>query len=135
MHNYEYIGCFFDREELFRKIAHVRKNHLPNEKQAPHVTFAYAPEAVPEELFGQLISVTIIGYGNDGYNEGLLVTLSGYHPAINQMIAQIPVPHITLAVSNDGKAVNTRYIPFTPVEPIPITGQFGGFLNEDIEQE
>lgn len=135
MCKYEYIGCFFDREELFRKVAHIRKNPLPNEKQAPHITFVYAPRTVPEELFGQRVLVTVTGYGNDGHNEGLQVTLTADHPTIKEMIAQIPVPHITLAVSDDGQAVNTRYIPFLPIEPFPLVGYFGGHLNQETIQE
>lgn len=132
MQNYEYIGCFFDKEELFRKVSHIRKNLLPNEKKHPHITFVYAPETVPTDLFGEIISVTVIGYGNDGHNEGLQVTLSTSHPVLNAMIAQISVPHITLAVSDDGQAVNTKNIPFSPVEPFSLIGHFGGYLNEDI---
>lgn len=135
MSYFEYIGCFFDRDELFRKVAHIRRDPLPNEKQSPHITFVYAPEHVPVELFGQTVSVMVTGYGNDGHNEGLQVTLKGDHPAINEMIARIPVPHITLAVSDDGQAVNTRYIPFAPIEPFELVGYFGGHLEEEILQE
>ncbi len=135
MYKYEYIGCFFDKDELFRKVVHIRKNPLPNEKQEPHITFVYAPKNVPEELFGQAISVMVTGYGNDGHNEGLQVTLTGNHPTINEMIAQIPVPHITLAVSDDGQAVNTRYIPFFSIEPFQLVGYFGGHLEESTKQE
>ena len=93
------------------------------------------PETVPEELLGQAVSVMVTGYGNDGHNEGLQITLTGYHPTINEMIAQIPVPHITLAVSDNGQAVNTRYIQFSPIEPFPLAGYFGGHLEEETTQE
>ncbi|MBE7002218.1 MAG: hypothetical protein E7421_05965 [Ruminococcaceae bacterium] len=135
MKKYEYIGCFLDREELFQKAAGIREKPLCNEKQKPHITFVYAPKSVPEELFGQTISIMVMGYGNDGHNEGLRVTLTSNHPTINEMIAQIPVPHITLAVSNDGQAVNTRYLCFSPVKQFSLVGYFGGHLQENTEQE
>ena len=129
MHSYEYIGCFFDREELFQKVDHIRKDPLPNEKSKPHITFVYAPETVPEELFGVPVTVTVTGYGNDGRNEGLQVVLTANDPSIHEMIARIPVPHITLAVSDDGQAVNTRYLSFSPIAPFQITGHFGGHID------
>lgn len=129
MHPYEYIGCFFDRDELFQKVAHIRKDPLSNEKTKPHITFVYAPQTVPEELFGAPVAVTVTGYGNDGHNEGLQVVLTANDPVLNKMIAQIPVPHITLAVSDDGQAVNTRYITFSPISPFEITGHFDGHID------
>lgn len=135
MHNFEYIGCFFEPAEFYRTVSHLRINPLPNEKKAPHVTFAYEPETVPQELFGQPITVTVTGYGNNGENEGLRVTLTGNNSRINEMIAAIPVPHITLAVSDTGQAVNTRYLEFSHVEPIRLTGQFNGHQREETEQE
>ncbi len=131
MHNYEYIGCFLNREELFQKVSSIRNGSLPNEKPLPHITFVYKPETVPEDLFGESITVTVTGYGNDGNNEGLQVSLASNNPAINKMISNIPVPHITLAVSDDGQAVNTRYISFSPISPFTITGYFGGYIDED----
>ena len=130
MTDYEYIGCFFDREDLLKKVAHIRKAPLPNEKKRPHITFVYGPESVPEELFGYPVSATVIGYGNDGRNEGLQVTLCSENPVLQEMIDRIPLPHITLAVSDDGEAVNTRYIPFSPVEPFALTGHFDGHIDK-----
>lgn len=129
MIEYEYIGCFFDYAELFDLIKDIRVNPLKNEKQKPHVTFKYKPDTINTDLFGEEISVNIIGYGNDGENEGLLVTLTSESKELTEMIQQIPVPHITLAVSDNGKAVNTRYLDFTAIEPRKISGFYNGHID------
>lgn len=133
MHNYEYVGCFVDYQELSELVAPIRKNALPNNKPKPHVTFVYKPDTVLTELFGTAITVTITGYGNDGENEGLKVSLASDNDTINAMSKQIPVPHITLAVSDSGQAVNTRYLNFADIDPIQIIGWYGG--HEDEEEE
>lgn len=130
MANYEYVGCFFDYEELSLKVRSLRRNPLECEKLCPHVTFEYAPNAVDTSLFGEKIFVTINGYGNDGINEGVRVTLSSENKRINDMITNIVCPHVTLAVSKAGKAVNTRYLAFDDVMPIHIVGRYGGYIDD-----
>lgn len=127
MHNYEYVGCFFDYRELAELVTPIRKDALKNNKLTPHVTFEYKPDTVLTELFGTAITATIIGYGNNGENEGLKVVLSSDNEIINRMSRKIEVPHITLAVSDVGKAVNTRYLDFAPIAPIKIVGWYGGY--------
>ena len=127
---YEYVGCFFDYEELTEKVAALRKNPLECPKKKPHVTFEYGPDSVDTALFGEEILVTIVGYGNDGENEGVLVTISSENDRIMDMASKIPVPHITLAVSPVGKAVNTKFLQFTPVDPICIVGHYDGHIDE-----
>lgn len=129
MELYEYVGCFFDYIELSEKVRSIRKNPLPCEKPKPHVTFVYGPSQVDTDLFGTEILATVVGYGNDGENEGVLVTLSCQDPRLTEMIEQIPCPHITLAVSQTGQAVNTRYLEFQPVEPVEIWGRYSGHID------
>lgn len=127
---YEYVGCFFDYEELIEKVASLRKSPLECPKKKPHVTFEYGPSSVDTTLFGEEIMVTIVGYGNDGENEGVLVTISSENDRIVDMVSKIPVPHITLAVSPEGKAVNTKFLQFAPVDPICIVGHYDGHIDE-----
>ena len=129
MTKYEYVGCFFDYETLFRKVKVIRKNPLPCEKTKPHITFEYDPATVDTTLFGEEVSVTITGYGNDGQNEGLQVTLSCKNKQLENMAQKIVVPHITLAVSPTGKAVDTKYLNFQKIEPIHITGYYNGHID------
>lgn len=126
-HPFTYVGCFVKREEFQSAIRHVRKNPLENDIPNPHVTFAYRPEEVVQSLFGEIIHITIVGYGNNGINEGLKVQLKTDNPALQIMIGQIEVPHITIAVSKDGKPVNTRSISFDDIDPIELEGKYGGY--------
>ena len=133
MGKYKYIGCFFEYESLYGVVKKLRKHPLAIEKTVPHVTFQYKPDFVDTSLFGIPILVTIIGYGSNGENEGLLVELTSDNEQINSMIRQIPVPHITLSVSENGQAVNTRYLDFTLFEkPMQIVGHYGGFSESEI---
>ena len=84
-HLVNYIGCFVSPEELMEKLSGIREDGLENTIKTPHVTFAYRPEAVDRNLFGEKVGITIIGYGNDGTNEGLKYTGKNiftvqYHP-------------------------------------------------------
>lgn len=128
MSEFEYVGCFFDYDLLSDAVKSIRNNPLCNQKIYPHVTFEYMPEKVKTELFGTEIKVTVTGYGNNGENEGLKVSLNSENETINRMIEKIEVPHITLAVSKSGFAVNTRYINFSDIPPFEITGHYGGYI-------
>ena len=130
MANYEYVGCFLDYGELSEKVKDLRRDPLQNDKRNPHVTFEYMPAVVNEALFGQEILVTIVGYGNNGENEGLQVSLSSDNAIIDGMIRRIDRPHVTLAVSDSGQAVNTKFLDFYRVEPIRIVGHYGGHIDE-----
>lgn len=126
-HPFTYIGCFVKYEDFQSAIRHVRKNPLENDIRYPHVTFAYRPTEVDRSLFGEKTHITIVGYGNDGVNEGLKVRLEADNPAIQSMIDQIEVPHITIAVSRDGEPVNTRNLSFEDIKPIEMEGTYGGY--------
>lgn len=126
MVKYEYVGCFFDYEELSEKVKGIRQNPLECEKMKPHVTFEYAPSSVDTTLFGEEVFVTIIGYGNNGENEGVQVVLSCKNQQLKTIAQKIEVPHITLSVSSTGKAVNTKCLKFEKVEPLSIVGYYGG---------
>ncbi|MDO4332677.1 MAG: hypothetical protein Q4C58_08315 [Eubacteriales bacterium] len=127
-HPYKYIGCFVPFQELYDKVNCIRKEPLPKTIRDPHVTFAYMPRTVDETLFGEEMTIKMIGYGNDGRNEGVKVELSADNPVLKEMMKRIEVPHITLAVSEEGAPVDTGKLHFEPIEPIMIVGKFGGFI-------
>lgn len=126
-HPFIYVGCFVGLQELTDKVKCIRANCLDKIVQNPHITFSYKPVTVSKALFGQKVDIQIVGYGNDGKNEGLKVHAFAKNPQLQKMIAQIPTPHITLSVSKDSQAKNTKYLSFSPIEPICLTGTYGGY--------
>lgn len=126
-HPFIYVGCFVKFEDFQSAIRCIRKSPLENDIQDPHITFEYKPKEVVQSLFGEKIRITIVGYGNDGLNEGLKVQLRADNPDVQKMIDQIEVPHITIAVSNEGKPVNTKDLTFEDINPKEIEGKYGGY--------
>jgi hypothetical protein len=126
--SYIYTGCFLDRDTLLRAVAPIRQSPLVRAIEAPHVTSAFRPKWVDRALFGSQMELALIGYGNDGNNEGVLVELRQADAAVRDLFEQIPVPHITLAVSETGKPVDTKNLRFTPIQTIVLTGTYGGYL-------
>lgn len=126
-HPYIYVGCFLCSDALQRVIEGFRVNPLENDIQYPHITFAFKPYSVDRTLFGEEIKVVITGYGNNGVNEGLRVELFSNNIVIQEMIDHIDQPHITVAVSNEGKPVNTKDLTFASVRPIILIGKYGGY--------
>ena len=126
---YQYIGVFIPNEEIYEKVTEIGER-LSKLIKYPHVTFKYKPDAVNESLFGEEIEIKIIGYGNDGINEGLKVELYTTNHNLQSMIDEIEVPHITLSISDDGKAVNTRFLCFKDIEPFTIIGKFSGYMKD-----
>ncbi len=125
---YRYIGCFIESEALHAAIAHLPAKRLFRVIAHPHVTFAYMPAQVDRSLFGQKLTVTVTGYGCDGKNEGLYVSVHAKHAALQAMADAIAVPHITVSVSETGKPVDTAQLEFLPTSPFSLTGIFGGYL-------
>ncbi len=125
-----YVGVFFDRDEVYgRAAARFGDNRLPRTAQYPHVTFLFAPPGVYKYLFGRKAMFTVVGYGNDGLNEGLLVDWKDGDAELRELFDQIKVPHITLSRGEYSESLNTRYLEFEPVEPFVIEGVFGGVVN------
>ena len=126
---YHYIGIFFNYEELHNKIKMIG-NRLERRIINPHVTFMYKPDTVDESLFGEKVKIKIIAYGNNGDNEGFKVELFTSNKHLQKMVNNIPVPHITISISDTAKAVNTRCLNFVPLNnSIDIEGEFGGFID------
>ena len=126
-HPFIYVGCFIRLRDFQNAVKGIRKNPLENDIQDPHITFAYRPREVDQFLFGTSIKIKIVGYGNDGENEGLKVQLSSSEPHMQYMIDELEIPHITIAVSNEGKPVNTKRLIFEEIEPIELYGKYGGY--------
>lgn len=128
---YKYIGCFINFQKFQEAIKSLPAVRLDRVIEHPHITFVYRPDSVDTSLFGEPMDITVVGYGNDGTNEGLLVELGVQNPTLAAMAKRIPVPHITISVSADGQPVDTAKLTFSPMEPFSLMGYFGGFKADD----
>ena len=131
MSNYIYTGVFFDYNELQALVDKITQTRLFRSINNPHVTFAFRPSRINPALLGQKAEFEIIGYACDGKNQGLQVTMrvSG-STELYQEFRLIENPHITVSVSEDGKPVDTGKMTFIrTLEPLTITGRYGGFVD------
>lgn len=122
-----YTACFVDREVLEEYLKDRYPDRLERAIDWPHVTVSYMPDHVPEDLVGTLVRIRVTGYGNDGTNEGLLVTTESDDPALQALLDGIQRPHITISVSAEGRPVDTAGLDFGPARPADLEGIFGVF--------
>lgn len=137
-----YTGVFFDSAELDNLfMTYFGREKLSNVIENPHVTFTFKPDMVDPELFGIPVKFKVVGYANDGKNQGLLVaapeiSVSNRTSAYAHLMAEynkIKNPHITISVSIDGRPVDTGRLKFEPIAtPFEIVGKYGVFTNEGI---
>ena len=132
MRKIEYIGCFLPQEVILEKAAQYHADRLYRCIGNPHVTFAFQPDTIPYEAFGNLVTVKVVSYGRDEENEAFGVELEELPEGLLPLYRQIEVPHITISVSRDGKPVNSRYLPYEPITPFVLQGVFGGMGTDGI---
>ena len=115
-----YWGVFFDHDDL-------PEGELDIDIDNKHVTMGYR-QPCPEDIVGCEVAVTVVGYGNDGANEGYEIELPYFmHEYWNNGEA---IPHITLSKAYGASAKDTGYIDFIPMpddefEVIGYVGYFG----------
>ena len=102
-----YIGIFLNAEI---------KGSMPiAPKDGQHVTLAFRPTpdqlAALEPMYGTRVECRVVGYGNDGNNEGIAVEFDGV-PYFTGLIK-----HITLSLSPGAKPLNTAKLDFGPNIP------------------
>ncbi len=131
--NVIYTGAFIDVATLHNAIN--VGNRLEKLIENPHVTFQFRPETAPTPLFGEKVCVKVVGYGNDGKNEGLKVEVFADSQMLSKMAKEILVPHITISVSADGKPVDTAKLAFQPIEPFFLEMTFGAFTHKGVVLE
>ena len=96
-------------------IKHPYSSSLQRPIEYQHITFGFKTNP-PDDVDWEKLSnepVDIIGYGNDGENEALEVRLSDTLEEIYQ--GAYPV-HITLSLSEKGRAVNSKNLDFEPFD-------------------
>ena len=93
----------------------VTSNSLDIIISGPHVTLAYNPNELQKKMLmpyiGREVDVKVIGYANDGNNEGYQVELPSWLPYFNKAI-----PHITISISKNSRPVKTGYLEFNAIE-------------------
>lgn len=124
---YIYTACFLPPKQLSEIGEQYNLDHLDQIIKNPHMTLEFHPSTVDETLFGEEVKITLIGYGNNGQNEGFKVVAHSDNPKLQQMINQVPVPHITLSTSHSGKPVDTKLLKFSPIEPTTLFGKYGAY--------
>lgn len=132
-----YEGLFFDKEttELLHSL---EENQLATINDEIHCTFRYHPneKEIFNDIVGKTFEITIIGYGNDGFNSGFEISLPDKllpyyinYEDDNELL--LKVPHITTSLAIDAKEANTKNLKFKPLDkPIIIKGKFGYWLKD-----
>ena len=126
MEQIKYLAAFFDEEESvkIRKINSDRR--LEKEITNLHVTFKYKPDYIDTRLLGTEIDFDIIGYGNNGKNEAVLLKACQISDNLKELYNEITIPHITLSRSLDSRSVYSKDLEFQPLDnPIRVTGTLG----------
>lgn len=125
-----YHGLFFDMDDVQQTAAEIAgKERLSRAIQDPHITYGFR-QKMSSDFIEQLGKPTqtltkIIGYGNDGKNEGFLVALGDSDKA---MVGNTENMHVTISVAEKAKPVNTRFIEFKPIEKeVGLAGRLGYF--------
>lgn len=117
--------AFFVQDDL--------KSKLNNDIQHKHITTEFRPSKTHEHLYGQQAIFRVVGYGNDGINEGYSVNLvSCESDELRELYETISIPHITLSISPEGKAVNTKNLDFRSANEFTVLTKFGGFLGKPV---
>ena len=97
-----------------------------------HVLTDFLPEDTHNALWGVKATLSFLGYGNNGHNEGYLVSISTDNPVLNEILEKKKTTEaglfLTVGLSKDGKEEDTRKLDFEPIhvmEPVEVT--FGGY--------
>ena len=140
-----YSGLFINPDELYKLFP----PSLDHPIRDPHVTVAYRPgtEKVFLDELGSDAVIRVLGYGNDGKNEGLLVEVAASSPIIQEALNKRVAPdkngemkhvrmHITSSISDGSEAVNTKNLDFKPINssesPVTLTGNYKLFRNDGV---
>ena len=128
-----YYGVFFDRADVSETADALRDGQgafpLAKEIAMPHITFGFR-RAVPFSFVtGADVRVRCIGYGNDGRNEAILVSLDD-DCSFENAYRGVDAMHVTVSVSEGTAPSNSAYIPFAAVDGTHVlrgkTGWFDG---------
>lgn len=121
-----YTGVFISENELYS----VFKPKLSVFKGHPHITLSFRGgiESAHEEWLGEKVVVKVVGYGNNGKNEGLKVELKAQNAELQKYLDSFGEHHITLSCSRDSDPKFTANLSFEKIEkPTEFVGIYGAF--------
>lgn len=123
-----YNALFIDSADK-DKLLTISSQHLSKIIAEPHVTLHFRPVGanVYSNLWGSKAELTVVGYANDGKNEGVLVKIKAEDPILQSLYSSVETPHITISVSDDGKPVDTAKLDFQLCDPVTLHATFGAF--------
>lgn len=136
---YYYEGIFLDTDEVKKAFLQAEPGYPKNELTPPefHVTTAFKPEEIHNDLYGTEVTVHIVGYASgtvyrddgagESSNEGFLVEVSSDNEDMQALLDSYDkVWHITGSYSAEG--YYTEYLDWDKATPmdITVTGTFGG---------
>lgn len=109
------------------------ESSLSKDIEYKHITTEFKPTITHEHLYGKETNFMIVGYGNNQVNEGYLVKMTSCEDEeLQSLYEKIPVPHITLSVSETGKPVDTAKLTFKNTERFVVRCKFGGYIGKPI---
>ena len=125
-----YSGVFFTGDAR-NKLLSESKEKLDKIIGDLHVTFYFNPPRelrFPLDIIGEEVTIDVVGEGNDGKNQGFEVEIPDVKikgKKLQDLYNGAKVPHITLSLSSEGKAVKTAFLDFKPITPFKVTGKLG----------
>ena len=137
MDNVIYTAAFVS-ERTMRQLQYIAAKHgvrLPKTPDRPHITLEFRPEKdhVRKELFSKKIFCHLVGYGNNGKNEGFYISVDGGDKELFKLFARLDVPHITMSFAEDAKPVDTAALDFVPlasVDQFEFEAQYDAFCGK-----
>ena len=123
----KYSAIFYEEsaQQILMKNEKVFLGHRPH--GTIHTTLVFG-ELLPKRVMGKQVSITVVGYGNDGRNSGFQVVL----PEEVRSLFGMKVPHITMSLAEGAKAKDTGNIRFQKITPFTITGIIGSCVDGKI---
>lgn len=133
----EYQGIFFNKEniEVLRNkmeetIENLGLKKLEKDVKDLHITFWYNPkEAFDTKLLGKDYDIKIIGYGQDENNSGFLADIPD---ELKESYKGAKAVHITMALSKEGNAIDTRDLNFEPIPEFNVKGKLSYVINNQV---
>lgn len=117
-----YYGLFLNKDDAKMLLARSPAIH-ENVVSSPHVTLVYnVNESERFTEMGQEFEIIIVGHGINNRNQGFSVRLPN---SLKKYLNKDSKPHITISLSSEGKAFDTKKLAFKKITPFRVLSKFG----------